>query len=746
MTDNTGKLSEEGILNVVRAEAANTIGTSDTDSELGQQRSRAIDYYHGKMDDIPPLEGWSRVTTREVFETIESAMPELMDIFASSEDFMEFLPEGEDDDVARARQETDVVNYVFHQENAGFLVLYTYIKDALQAKNGFVKVDWQERSTDEVEHYFGMSDDELAVLRTDKDIEIDDDNIETTTEKTGDFLPKITVVDGKPQVSNGKEVINVTHDVVANRTKDASGVKIQAIAPEELAVSREAKTLQTAALVRHTPRNVTRSNLLEIGVERTKVDQLTTIGVPDTEEEIARDTLNQDDGSSSVSDNFAMEKVEAIDNYIRIDMNGNGKAELWHIMTGNKDTVILSKTRIDRVPVSTMTPIIEPHQLFGISLADLVIDLQRINTFLTRGAVDNSALLNNQRPVISEGQAAASTIDDVLMNRPGSPILVRGDVRTAFTYAPNNNISGDMLTMVQHFDNVRDKRTGIVRGSAGIDPNAIRKDISATEFAGAQSNNLKTLRLIARIFAETGIKDMMVNVHHALQSHSGNKKRAFRLNGKFEMVNPREWKTRTDMQINVGLGTGTKAEQIGQLSQILEQQKIAFATQGNKDGPLVTLKQIRYTLSRIIILQGFKSADAFFEPIDDDFVQEGTEEKQDPATLKIQADAQNDAEKNRIQEEDNIRTAQMKQNNDRLNREVEIFQITQELELKAKGQNAEINLKTDVAALQLALKNKQIEIDAETKGTQMGIDAAVTLEGISTDITPTVRVGGDIAG
>ena len=739
-------LSNQEILNVVKAEAANTIGTSDTDSELGQQRSRAIDYYHGKMDDIPPLEGWSRVTTREVFETIESAMPDIMEIFAASEDFMEFIPEGEDDDVARARQETDVVNYVFHQQNSGFLVLYTYIKDALQAKNGFVKVDWQERSTDEVENYSNISDEDLAVLQADDDLNIDDDDIETTTEKTGDFLPTITVVDGQPQIGKGDEIIIVTHNVVANRKKDASGVKIQAIAPEELAVSREAKSLQTAALVRHTPRDVTRSSLLEIGIERSKVDQLTTIGIPDTEEEIARDTLDQDIGTSSVSDNFAMQKIEAIDNYIRIDMNGNGKAELWHIMTGNKDTVVLSKTRIERVPVSTMTPIIEPHQLFGISLADLVIDLQRINTFLTRAAVDNAALQNNQRPVISEAGAAASTVDDVLMNRPGSPILVRGSVRDAFTYAPNNNIAGDMISLVQHFDNVRDKRTGIVRGSQGIDPDAIRKDISATEFAGQQSNLLKTVRLIARIFAETGIKDMMINVHHALQSHSGNKEIAFRLNGKFEMVNPREWKTRTDMQINVGLGTGTKAEQIGQLGQILSVQREAYAQQEFKDGPLVTLKQIRYTLSRITILQGFKSADAFFEVIPDDFKQEEKEPAPNPALMKVQLDAQNDAEKNRIQEENNIREAEMKQNNESLDRQVKIFQISQELELKAKGQNAEIDLKTDIAKLQLFLKNKQIELDAETRGTSMGIKAALDLDGVSADITPTVRVGGDIAG
>ena len=145
-------LSDSEILNVVRSAASNTIGTSDNDSELGKQRADAIDYYHGKMDDMPALPGWSKVTTRDVFTTIESILPDILEVFTSSEDIMEFKPETEED-VDRARQETDVVNQVFYQDNRGFLVLYTFIKDALQAKNGFVKVWWEKKDSEEIEKY-----------------------------------------------------------------------------------------------------------------------------------------------------------------------------------------------------------------------------------------------------------------------------------------------------------------------------------------------------------------------------------------------------------------------------------------------------------------------------------------------------------------------------------------------------------------------------------------------------------------
>jgi len=635
-------MNDSQILSTIRAENNNTIGTSDNESELGRQRTQAIDYYHGQMDDLPPLPGWSKVTSRDVFQTIESAMPDLLEVFSSNEDVMEFLPESEDD-VRRAQQETDVVNHVFYQQNNGFLVLYTFIKDALQAKNGFVKTWWEDREVDEEELYFGIDDGTLAVLELDDDVEIVDDEI--TREKTGEFLPEIIIEnpDGTTTKTEEKEIILTKHDVVAKRSKDVSGVRVQAIPPEEVSISRTALNLQESPLVRHEPKNVARSTLVEMGLNKDDVEKLRTVDRIDEQEEIARDTLNQDEFQSATI-NKAMQNVEVADNYIRLDMRENGKSELWHVMTGNDDSILLSKTRIVRVPISTMTPIIEPHKLFGLSLADLVIDLQRIKTFLTRAALDNAAALNNQRPIISESQLADSTIDDVLTNRPSAPILVRGDVRQALTYAPNNNIAPDMLSLVEYFDFVQSERTGIRRFGQDMDANALQKDKTATEFAGQRADALKAIKLIARIFAETGLKDMMVNIHHELQSHSGNKELSFRLKGTFEAVNPREWKTRTDMKVNIGLGTGTKSEQTRQLLGILEEQKIAWEQQGNQNGPLVNIVQIRHTLARITELQGFKTADDFWNIVE---IEDGEAPEeappQDPAILKIQSDAANNA-------------------------------------------------------------------------------------------------------
>ena len=86
-----------------------------------------------------------------------------MDIFAGSDEVVRFEPVGPEDEAA-AQQETDYVNHVFMQQNPGFMVLYSFIKDALLSKVGIVKVWWEEREEEERETYYDLTDDQFALL------------------------------------------------------------------------------------------------------------------------------------------------------------------------------------------------------------------------------------------------------------------------------------------------------------------------------------------------------------------------------------------------------------------------------------------------------------------------------------------------------------------------------------------------------------------------------------------------------
>jgi hypothetical protein len=141
-------------------------------STLNEERSRALDYYQGDMArDMPTTEGRSAAISSDVADTIEGLMPSLMEIFAGGDEVIRFEP-AHPNDVQAAEQETDYINYVFMQQNPGFMVLYSFVKDALLSKNGFVKVWYEKTEREEEETYLDLDDQAFMMIVADPDIEI----------------------------------------------------------------------------------------------------------------------------------------------------------------------------------------------------------------------------------------------------------------------------------------------------------------------------------------------------------------------------------------------------------------------------------------------------------------------------------------------------------------------------------------------------------------------------------------------
>jgi hypothetical protein len=156
------------ILAAERADAS----SADEASTLAAERKRAMDYYLGDMgEDMPALPGRSSAVSTDVADVVHGLMPSLMEIFCASDEVVEFEPVGPED-VEAAQQETDYVNHVFMQKNAGFQVLYDFIFDALLQKNGIAKVFWETSEREERESYFDLDDDAFALLIADPEIEI----------------------------------------------------------------------------------------------------------------------------------------------------------------------------------------------------------------------------------------------------------------------------------------------------------------------------------------------------------------------------------------------------------------------------------------------------------------------------------------------------------------------------------------------------------------------------------------------
>ncbi|MGJ5036991.1 portal protein [Bradyrhizobium sp. HKCCYLRH3059] len=157
------KMSNADLKTMLAAEKADALAAISA-ARLAEERADAMDYYLGNMrKDMPAQEGRSRAVSTDVADTVEGLMPHLMDIFAGSDEVVRFEPVGPEDEAAAA-QETDYVNHVFMQQNPGFMILYSFIKDALLSKVGVVKVWWEEREEESRETYYDLTEDQFALL------------------------------------------------------------------------------------------------------------------------------------------------------------------------------------------------------------------------------------------------------------------------------------------------------------------------------------------------------------------------------------------------------------------------------------------------------------------------------------------------------------------------------------------------------------------------------------------------------
>jgi hypothetical protein len=538
---------------LLAAEKADALASVNA-SELSKQRADAMDYYNGDVSsDMPSLPGRSSAVSSDVADTIDGLMPGLMEIFCGGDEVVQFAAVGPED-VKQAEQETDYVNHVFMQQNAGFMTLYTFMKDALLSKVGIVKVWTEEEEETEEETYYGQSEDVLAFVVQNKDVQI----VEHTPREDG------------------------THDFKLRQTKKVKRHKVEPVPPEEFGIARNAKCIKDAGYTFH-ERKRTVGDLIAAGYDQDQIYALPSESeFSDNTEVQARDTVDEtQSANNSDAMNKMMRQVTVTEAYYKMDYEGKGEVCLYKVVTGGSVGEVLTKNgkpdieKVEYAPFAAMSPVPVPHRFFGKSVADLVMDIMRIKTALVRGMLDNLYKHNNPRPVVAEADANANTVDDLLNHAHGAMIRVKTNAPTAVAWQAVPDITGSIYPALQYLDATREWRTGVTRQGQGIDAEALQNQ-SATAVNQMMSAAQARQKMIARIFAETGIRDLFLLLHAEIRRH-GQKADTVRLRNQWVPVDPRSWKTRKDLIVNVGIGSGNRTERVQQIMMLIGLQREALA-------------------------------------------------------------------------------------------------------------------------------------------------------------------------
>jgi hypothetical protein len=558
--------------------------------EIVSRRKRSLEYYLGKPFGNEQ-EGRSQVVSTDVSDTVESLMPSLMRIFTAGDRVFECDPVGvEDEEVAK--QATDYLNYIFYKDNNGFSALYAAFKDALIQKNGILKVYWDDSEKTTREEYKKLTDDEFNLLVNDDEVKVSEhtEYLEELKDEQGNVIDEIPF-----------------HDCVLHKTISYGKVRIDPVPPEEFLIERRAKSIEDANFIAHRT-NMTRTELIEMGYDKEVVNSLP---IGDTnyylEDRHVRfedtDFSAPQDRGDKTTDNILIHEC-----YAKIDINGDGKAELVKVcLAGDSNYKVLGIDEIDSIPFISITPIIMPHRFYGRSVSELVEDIQLIKSTVMRQMLDNMYLTNNNRIAVQDGQVA---MDDLLTNRPGGIVRTKQPPQNVIMPLQAQPITEQASTMLNYLDSIKEQRTGVSRQSQGLNSDSLNSS-TATGSNQALTQSQMRMELIARIFAETGIKDLGKKLFELVCKYQ-QKEKMIRIRGKFIPMRPFEWRDRVNISVTVGLGTGSKEQQLILLNSILQRQMEALNLQQNVYGPVVNLKNIYHTLRKLVENAGLGAIEPYF--------------------------------------------------------------------------------------------------------------------------------------
>lgn len=674
------------------------------DDELGPQRTKATQYYKAELFGNES-DGRSQFVMSEVRDTVLGIIPGLLRVIFGPEHVVEYAPRNAQT-VQEAAQVTDYARYVFEEDNAGLLTTYNVLVDGLVRRIGIFK--WGVDDTNTVKAMSGHA--------TESQIEqlLQDDGFKLTrvvqTQAAVQPTAPILGPDGQ-QAGQGNPGSEAEYDIEFTYTVDGKRIWIMSVPTDEFIYNREARTLDTATLVGH-KRRMTTSELVALGISPEVIEEN---GGDDTSQfDESEVQARQPDDVALVKDPDGGESNKKhlyIENYVRIDFDGDKINELRKVCTLGPNYYIVENEPANSLPFSVFTPIPEPHTMLGQSYADLTMDIQLLKSSMIRATQDSAAAATFPRIGYVEGHVSVA---DIMNDAIAGPIRMRqaGDVQPiTIPY-----IGEQILSLIRYTDEVKENRTGQAKGAIGLDADALQ---STEKAAAGQIVSATQAReeVLARIFAEQALKPMFRGILELIgEIHP--KKQMIKMRGQWTEIDPEIWSLNLGVSVSVMLGTAAKEQKLAALEKFTMKQEMLLTTLGPQN-PIASLSQYANTLRQGVKLLGFPDVDSYFSAPPADY--QPPPPPQPPPDPKIQVaqiQAQSAAEQNKLEMQKLLADSSHKQRA----HELEMAKVQQEGQLRAaeltqKHVNEEMTRQneTERLATETAIRIKEMELKHETE-------------------------------
>lgn len=591
----------------------------DRNDQSQEERTKAQEYVNGIMHDVPHHPDMSGSVSTDVRDTIKKLVPSIMRTLLANDRIAEYQPNSQDQEQA-AEQATNYVNMVALTECDAESAIHDAIYDAMVIKTGIMKWCAYQRREVDIQKYTDQKDDVLAELLHDPAVEI----LELQSRPDPDVATALI----NPDAS--------LHSFTLKRVVETTTPKLEAIKRERFLIDPRAQTIEEAELVGERL-IVTRSDLVGMGFDQHAVADISKYDDLDSSDMVSR--AGDDYADIEPMSSKAMELVEVFEVFVRLDLDGDGTAEMYKLVYGhasdNHDNFsILAHEIVSEAPYASIVIERDPHQFEGHSITEDLKRLQQTNTVLLRGLLDNTYA--QAEPRTAYVASALENPQDVA--NPRKPLALRGGlgIDEALQYHIEPFV-GDKLLAVMEFMHTQAKdKTGITDASGGLTPEAMQNHTATATALMSEAGFARADNIIRTI--TIGLRKVFLGLLKLVIAHA-DQPRTMLVNGEFVEYDPRTWDAGMNCTINIGLGGGTKERDLASLQIVLNMQRELIAAFGN-DNPFVKPDQLYNTLQKITETTGLPSADPFFTKPDPQEItmrlQQAASEP-DPETVKLEA-------------------------------------------------------------------------------------------------------------
>lgn len=641
--------------------------------QLSSDRIRAMRYENGDMEkDMPSKQGWSAVVSRDVSATVKKVFPSLVRTILGNEIVAEYTAQNEDDQEG-SEQVTDFINLVVYPESNGRKGISDAMHDACLLRNGILYAGVEDKIVVTGSTHRGLDEFALAELLKDDDTEVIEgrayeappEEIDAAQPSPGGETASPGPVEGplSPDQAPTPEIMApqpgmpapgmpeqmapeepaMLYDVKIKRTVKKAKPVLLGVPPEEFLIHPDATDAQVDSPITGREMRMSRSDLIAMGYDKELVMALPAESYdPNINGE--KLTRRKTPWLQSSPDQKEIEMVLYYDLYVRLDYDDDGIAELRHVCAAGDLTAqhILVNDYADFGRYFDVVIERRPHQWEGVSIADDVIEIQKVKTALLRYAMDNTYnVVSPQKAVNIKALANPNNLDAIMNPEPGRPIFMsntdpRFKASDAISYDVQPYVADKAMIAVQYWDKQIVDRTGIDDSSAGLPPDALQNVTAKASAMIEQKGIAQTELMVSNIAA---CLEPVFAALLKLTIQCNDKARTVRLRDKFIQIDPRSWDADMDVNINTGLGAGTRERDMMVMQMITGMQDRLFTAMGGLS-PILKADNIYNAVESAVHATGIRSVSKYFtkpDPTEVAAAEKAAAEKPSPEMEKVKA-------------------------------------------------------------------------------------------------------------